>query len=122
MPPKSKKRRSGELNLKYAREIKQMRTNKGESSEVTTCVESSACSQNQEVEGLVELLELSEDAVDTDDDVDTCFDLDLSMLSDTDHMMDTFCYKWVSSLTWENRVSLGLFLSFQTSRADDRQI
>lgn len=116
MPPKSRKRRSGELNLKYARETKQICADEGESSEIATRVESSAYSQNQEVEGLVELLELSEDAIDTDnEDIDPSFDLDSSMLSDTDHMVDTFCDEWVSSLTWEDRASLGLFLSFQLS-------
>lgn len=63
---------------------------------------------------LAELLDPSVEALDTDDEeLDPSFDLDSSMKSDTDHLMDTFCEEWVAQLDWEDKVSLGLFICFQ---------
>ena len=46
---------------------------------------------------------------------DLSFNLDTSMKSDTDHMVDAFCEEWVTSHTRKDRTSLDLFLSFQLS-------
>lgn len=71
-------------------------------------------SAQSEPEGLVDLLNDSVEALDTDDELaDPSFDLHSSMKSDNDHLVDTFCEDWVSQLDWEDRVSLGLFISFQ---------
>ena len=57
---------------------------------------------------------MPDDALDTDDEaVDPSFDLDSSVRSDTDHIVETF---WVCHLDMDDRVSLGLFLCFQLSK------
>ena len=66
-----------------------------------------------EPEGLAELLVLSGDALDMEDeDVDPSFDLGSSLKSDK-RSYDNFCDKWVTHLNHEDRVSLGLLLCFQ---------
>ena len=63
------------------------------------------------------LLTMSEDALDTDDEaVDPYFDLDTSMKSDIDHLVESFCEDWVTHLGRDDRVSLGLFLTFQLTK------
>ena len=48
-----------------------------------------------EPSGLSQLLTMSDDALDTEDDkMDPTFDLDSSMKEDEDHMMKTFCGEW----------------------------
>lgn len=65
-------------------------------------------------EGLADLVMMSDEALDTDDEeVDPSFDLDSSVTTDKQHIMETFCEEWITSLDWEDRASLGLFLSFQ---------
>ena len=65
-------------------------------------------------ETLEDLLNLSVEALDTEDEaLDPSFDLDETVKSDTGHTRETFCEEWVTHLDWEDRVSLGLFLSFQ---------
>lgn len=60
------------------------------------------------------MLNLSHDATDTEnEEADPSFDLDSSMKSDSKHVVETFCEEWVTSLSWEDCASLGLFLSFQ---------
>ena len=57
---------------------------------------------------------LCSDALDTEDeDVDPSFDLDSSLKSDSNHIIDNFCEKWVAHLNHEDRVSFGIFLYFQ---------
>ena len=52
-----------------------------------------------ELSGLSQLLTMSDDALDTEDDrKDPTFDLDSSMKEDEDHMMDTFCEEWSTHL------------------------
>ena len=70
-----------------------------------------------EPSGLTELLAMSDDALDTEDEVkDSTFDLDSSMKEDKDHMTDTFCEEWATHLVRDDRVSLGLFLYFQLTK------
>ena len=67
-----------------------------------------------EPSGLTELLAMSDDALDTEDEEkDPTFDLDSSMKEDKDHMTDKFCEEWATHLDRDDRVSLGLFLYFQ---------
>ena len=52
-----------------------------------------------EPSGLSQLLTMSDDALDTEDDrKDPTFDLDSSMKEDEDHMTDTFCEEWSTHL------------------------
>ena len=70
--------------------------------------------EDQEVSELSELLEMSEEALDTDDECkDPTFDLDESMKSD---QIDEFCENWVLELDRDDQVSLGLFLAFQLNK------
>ena len=60
--------------------------------------------------------ELSDEALDTDnEDVDPSFDPHSSMRSDKEHILDSFCDNRITSLRWQDRALLGLFLSFQLS-------
>ena len=53
-------------------------------------------------------------AMDTDNEaVDPTFDLEASLVSDTDFMTESFCENWVLQLDRDDKVSLALFLSFQ---------
>ena len=70
-----------------------------------------------ETSGLAGVLTLSDDALNTDDEAaDPSFNLDASLKEDTDHTMESFCENWVTHLTRDGRISLGLFLSFQLSK------
>lgn len=63
---------------------------------------------------------MSEDALDTEnEDVDPSFDLDSSLKEDVDHIVDNFCEEWVLQLEHDDKVALGLFLSFQLSKHFD---
>ena len=73
--------------------------------------------EKREPEDITELLNLSHDAIDTDnEDKDPSFDLDFSIKSDKEHAIETFCEDWTTSLSWEDRASLGLFISFQLTK------
>ena len=116
MPRKSKLKRRVENSLSHARDAKRSCTEVGESSRGTDQLQRSRSSSASRPERLEELLELSDEALDTDnEEIDPSFDLDTSLRSDTDHMVETFCEDWVTSLRWEDRASLGLFLCFQLS-------
>ena len=57
---------------------------------------------------------MSDDALDTENEyADPSFDLDASMKSDSDYMVERFCEDWISHLDRDDQVYLGLFLSFQ---------
>lgn len=63
---------------------------------------------------LEDLTVMSGDALDTDDEkVDPTFDLDESMKSDSDHLVEIFCEEFVILPQHEVRVGLDLFLYFQ---------
>ena len=67
-----------------------------------------------DVSEISELMGLSQDAMDTDnEDVDPTFDLDVSLKSDDDYMIENFCEDWVLQLDRDDKVSLALFLSFR---------
>ena len=102
MPPKSKRQRTHEKNLEKARDSKRICL----SDEValgTAAQESSLDGrhpdrdqslrqpQREEHKELVDLLNLSVDALDTEDeDVDPSFDMDTSIKSDSGHMTIPF--------------------------------
>lgn len=114
MPPKSKRQWALEGNLEKARDSKRVCLPIEEESQSAQQVLHAAGSARPEPETLSDLLTLSDDALDTDDEAhDPTFDLDESIMSDHDHMEDNFCEQWVSQLDWEDRTSLGLFLCFQ---------
>ena len=65
-------------------------------------------------ERLEDLLQLSEDALDTEDEVtDPSFDLNESIQCDGNHILDDFCEEWVTHLDREDRTALGVFLYVQ---------
>ena len=82
----------------------------GESSSAVRSKEMS-CKGRAEPEGLVDLQELSDEAIDTEDEsVDLSFAIDVSIKSDSGHVADIICEEWVTGLDWGDRASLGLFL------------
>lgn len=108
-----------ESSLEKAREAKRRRESGGDaSSEVRTGDGEVPTSHDRgESSGLTQLLTMSEDAPDSDDEAaDPTFDLDSSMRSDVDYMVETFCEEFVSHLDRDDKVSLGLFLCFQLSK------
>ena len=71
------------------------------------------------VEDIVDLVKMSDDALDTEDEaVDPSFDLNSSILSDSDYLVKNFCENWVLHLDNDDKVSLALFLYFQLSKHD----
>ena len=121
MPPKSSRKRQLAASLEKARECKR-RQESGEEPSSTTDLEArterSGTVHKQDES--VEVLTLSQDAPDIDDEsVDPTFDLESSLLSDTDYMVEDFCDDWVSHLDRDDLVSLGLFLCFQLSKHFD---
>ena len=106
MPPKSVRQRHVAHSLQIAREAKRMREAGEESSSTRTTA----------VDELEELVS-STDALDTDDEgKDPSFELESSILSDTDYVAENFCEDWVSHLSRDDCVSLSLFLCFQPSK------
>ena len=72
--------------------------------------------RDKESETVADLLNLSHDAQDTDnEEKDPSFELDSSLKSDTHHLLDTFCEEWVAQLSREDRISLGIFIQYQLS-------
>ena len=102
MPPKSKRKRQLEDSLVKAREEK--RKHESGEDDHSNVVENKA-DFGDDITELSELAQMSDDALDTEDDsVDPSFDLNNSMKLDNDHM------NWVMHLDRDDRVSLGLFL------------
>ena len=117
MPPKTKRQRQLEQSLEKAREAKRSRCD--DSSEATTTETATRTIADDEGEssGLTQLLTMSDDALDTEDEEkDPTFDLDSSLKEDIDHVADSFCEDWATHLDRDDRVSLGLFLYFQLTK------
>ena len=94
MPPKSARKRQLDLNLEKAREAKRSReSGEGTSSAAEIEVRSERSGTNVEQDqpdDLAGLLAITEDAADTDDEaVDPTFDLESSMKSDVNHIIET---------------------------------
>ena len=71
-----------------------------------------------EVSGMSELLEISVEALDTDNEsIDPSFDLDESMKSDTDYLVDNFCEDWVLQTGPRGSSFLRFIFSFSTTKA-----
>ena len=63
------------------------------------------------------LLVMTGDAADINDEaVNPTFEVDSSIKSDVDHIMETFGDDWISHLDRDNRDSLGIFLCFQLTK------
>ena len=56
-----------------------------------------SCEGRPEPEGLIDLLDLSIDALE-DEGTDPSFDMDSSIKSDTCHIAENFCEDWVTKL------------------------
>lgn len=107
MPLQSKRQRHVVYSLELAIKAKTMQEAGEEGSNTHT------------MEVTDELKELfgSADALDTDDQKkDPSFELESSMLSDTDYMAENFCEDWVSQLGREDCVSLPLFSACKVPR------
>jgi len=93
MPSKTARKRQLELSLEKAREEKRRReSGEGTSNAAETEVRTGCIGANIEKgasSDFTELLTMSEEALDTDnEDIDPSFDLDSSMKADTDHTME----------------------------------
>lgn len=113
MPPKSTRKRQLEECLKKARDVKRSR-------EGTSSVAGDGLESEQlygDVSEISDLMGLSQDALDTDDEaVDPSFNLDSSLKGDQDFLADQFCEDWVLQLDRDDKVSLALFLCFQLTK------
>ena len=70
-------------------------------------------SREPESETMNELLDLSCEAENTDDeDADSSFGLNSSVKSDTQHQIETICEEWVIQLSMDDRFALGVFLQY----------
>ena len=66
-----------------------------------------------EPDNMENLLNLSQEAANTDDEgQDPSFNLDSSLKSDTQHQIETICEEWVVQLSKDDRYSLGIFLEY----------
>ena len=71
------------------------------------------CSHSDECETMKELLDLSHEAENTDDEeIDPSFELNSSVKSDTTHQIETFCEEWVTQLSRDDRIALDVFLQY----------
>ena len=118
MPPKPIKKRQMDQNLEKAREVKRRReSGEGASGSAEIEVRIGHGETDAQEGDLSALLTMSEDALDTDDEaVDPSVDLDTSMKSDIDHLVESFCEDWDTHLGRDERVFLGLFLTFQLTK------
>lgn len=117
MPPKSRKRKAIEAKMKKAREVKRARQLAEEGSEESTEAgavrEIDEQAQIEQPSSLQDLIVMSDDALDTEnEELDPTFDLDASMKSDSDHLIETFCEDFVMQLDNDDRIGLGIFLYF----------
>ena len=117
MLPKSARKRQRDLSLVKAREKKRRReSGEGVSSvaEIDVRIERRGTDGEQDKPAdLDRLLVMTEDAADTDDEA---VDLDSSMKSDVDLMVEAFCDDWVSHLDRDDSFSLS-FLVFSAHKA-----
>ena len=86
------------------------------SKDTSSSTESEVRSGNGKVEAqkdkLTQLVLISEDAVDTNNEaVNPTLNPDSSMKSDTYHTVESFCVNWILHLERDDRVSLGLAFS-----------
>ena len=123
MPPKTKRSKKGSVNLTRAR----AHINRQVLRDNSSVVVDNECQieRNNEMEitrepecdTMEELLDLSREAEDTDDeDADPSFDLNSSVKSDTQHQIETFCEEWVVQLSRDDRFALGVFLQYHLSQ------
>lgn len=109
MPPKSRRKRQLEEYLRQGREVKTARLT-GESS-------SEGHVDGEDGLDLSVLLEMEGEALNTDDEtLDPSFDLDSSLTSDQDHLIENFCEDWVLQLDSDDKVSLGLFFGISVGK------
>ena len=85
------------LSLKKARKTKKFKAT------ITTRQEP------REPEELVDLLNLSHDALNTNNEGVDYFDPEESIRSDNSFMVDKFCKEWLAQLSRLDRISLSLF-------------
>ena len=113
MPPKTKRQKQLEKSLEKAREAKKSRPEPDSKAEAATRTDNLIDDDAGEPSGLADLLTMSDDALDTEDEEkDPTFDMDLSMKQHMDHITDIFCEDWATHLDRDDRVSLSLFLYF----------
>ena len=115
MPPKSKVRKAKANNLEIARS-KKIRLESEEIEPAERRVESEGNDSVVGVADFSELLNMSEDALDTDNEsVDPTFNLDDSVMLE-ENLAESFCEDYVLQLDHDQRVGLGIFLSFQLEK------
>ena len=98
----SRKRKLCRLNLQKARSAKRrcISVDKaGSSNDVGSSMHHNTSVEKREPEDMTDLLNLSHDAADTDnEEADTSFDFDTSIKSDQGHAIESFCEDWATSL------------------------
>ena len=105
MPPKPNARRAKADNLEIVRRLED---NEGGSSIVRA--------ESLEGNNLSELLNMSEDSLEALDSVDRTFDAEASERMDEDDVGERFCEDFVLLLDSDQRISLGIVLSFQLEK------
>ena len=87
------------MSLEKAREEKRRRSACESSTEIAESKEASGGVQRVEVNDMADLLDVSVGELDTDNEnIDPSFDLDSSMKSYSEHMIERFCEDWISHL------------------------
>ena len=95
MPPKTKKQKMLEDRVKKARSGR-WKENYGENAYSFVEENDRLDGDDLEVSGLSELLAMSDEALDTDDECkDPSFDINDSLASDLDYSIEQFCEDWV---------------------------
>ena len=108
-PLKSKARRAKAYNLEIVRRKKRsLEDNDGGSSEVRA--------ESLEGNNLIELLNMSEDALEALDSVDLTCDAEASERMDEDDVGERFWEDFVLLLDSDQRISVGIVLSFQLEK------
>ena len=123
MPPKTKRSKKGSVNLTRARPHINRQVLRDNSSVVVDNECQNERNNEMEIthepecETMEELLDLSREAEDTDDeDTNPSIDLNSSVKSDTQHQIETFCEEWVVQLSRDDRFALGGVLQYHLSQ------
>ena len=110
---KKRKHKKDAMNLARARECLRTHNFSDNSTFSVDSVVSGDEIRMSEPDNMENLLNLSQEAANTDDEgQDPSFNLDSSLKSDTQHQIETICEEWVVQLSKDDRYSLGIFLEY----------
>ena len=113
MPRRLKRYKKDTMNLVRARAHYSRRRFRDTASTSNEQENEMDCNAVPDAGTMQELLDLSCEAINMDDEaLDSSFDLNSSMKSDTQHQIETFCEEWVTQLSRDDRYALGVFLQY----------